>query len=203
MLLDTNDLLLIDTAISKGGKSIWDDNTLNNVKKKIKDHYRGINGGKCCYCRKCFVGEFSMVIDIEHVLPKSIFPDFIFDSFNLNIACKRCNMSIKGQRTDFLVNEKTIHLNPQQSDQYKFIHPNLDNYEDNLQHLVVVIGSKELIKYIPRKPKGTYTYEYFKLEQMEINSFDAAQGISFDRTEFSTSIPNYIVEQLLQMIDLL
>jgi len=122
MPLDANDQQIIQEALARGG-SVWDDATLEPVKRKIKQYYRDNGGEQCCYCRREMRDEFNMVIDIEHVLPKSLFRDFMFELFNLNISCKRCNMRIKKERTDFLVDQATIAANANQSDQYLMVHP--------------------------------------------------------------------------------
>lgn len=176
MIFDEADWVLIDAAIAKGG-DIWNDETLAGIKQRIKAHYRLEDGGHCCYCRRRFQGEFKMDIDIEHVLPKSKFVDFIFQLFNLNISCKRCNMWIKKERTDFLLDAATIAQNCQQSDQYQLIHPNFDKYFEHMDHDVLIRNEVEMVKFTPKKPKGTYTYDFFKLNELEVDTLNKAQGI--------------------------
>ena len=49
----------------------WDDDLFKSLKAKIKDEFLK-DEKQCCYCAKDFMGEFKLVIDIEHILPKSI-----------------------------------------------------------------------------------------------------------------------------------
>jgi hypothetical protein len=120
-----------------------------------------------------------MVLDIEHVLPKSSFRELMFESTNLSISCKRCNMNIKGEKTDFVVDLSVVRGNYKDTNQYKFIHPNLDDYFAHLSYRCDICNDKKLIKYsiINSSPKGEFTYKYFKLIELEIDSINIAQGI--------------------------
>jgi len=80
---------------------IWSSEELKPVKEKLKNHLLS-KCEYCCYCRRPFKGEFKMVIDIEHILPSSIFRELAFELKNLSLSCKRCNMQIKKDRMDFL-----------------------------------------------------------------------------------------------------
>jgi hypothetical protein len=202
MTLDDQDRQCIAEAMAEGGK-IWENDKIKALKDKIKAHYRGETGGHCCYCLASFRGGFKYDIDIEHVLPKSKFIDFIFEIFNLNISCKRCNMKIKQERIDFLVNAPTVHLNAMDSAEYLFIHPNFDNYYEHLDHFVVIKNAEELVKFVPKKPKGAFTYDFFRLAEMEVDSINRAQGIKdpaelflADQSADVQAIANGLIEQL-------
>jgi hypothetical protein len=188
MPLNANDLLIIQTAINQGGE-IWDNALLTDIKRKIKLYYLGINHRQCCYCRRDAEDEFMMVLDIEHILPKSLFADFMFQLFNLNVSCKRCNMRIKGNRVDFLSDRAAVNLTPQDPLQYLFSHPNLDEYYTNIEYMVTIRNHKKSIKYLQLTPKGSYTYTYFELYKIEIDTLNEAQGIAVAETELSPEIP--------------
>lgn len=76
-----------------------------------------------------------MVVDIERVLPKLKYGDFMFKLFNLSVSCKRCNMKIKCERIDLLLDKKLVSNNPEDSSQY-ILRPNLDNYFQNMRYNV-------------------------------------------------------------------
>lgn len=174
------ELALIATAKAKGGK-VWDDETLYDIKQRIKSHYRNGGEGHCCYCKRRFKGEFKMDIDIEHILPKSRYTDYIFEMFNLNISCKRCNMEIKKERIDFLKDAATIIANVKHTNQYHIIHPNFDNYFEHMDLDVNIKNEKEMVKFTAKKPKGTYTYNFFKLNELETDTFNEAQGVKLTK----------------------
>jgi hypothetical protein len=120
-----------------------------------------------------------MVIDIEHVLPKSLFPKYMFRMSNLSASCKRCNMNLKKDKIDFLTGAGARRNGRLfRSKLYKLIHPNLDKYNSHLDLKSRQEGSMVMVKYIVvnNSSKGAYTYEYFKLDRLEKNDFDMAQG---------------------------
>jgi len=160
------------------GHLSWSNARLETVKRKIKDHHLERQEYCCCYCNRNIYGEFRMVIDIEHIIPKSECLPHMFTQKNLSVACKRCNMNIKKADLGFLTTE--LNLLPNRlfkSKYYKFIHPNLDNYDSHLMLYSVQQGRKRLIKYkvVNESNKGEFTFEYFKLRRLELNSFDLAQ----------------------------
>lgn len=183
----------------------WDSKKFEKLKIKMKDQFLE-NSRLCCYCSKNFYGEFKLVIDIEHILPKSIFYEQKFDIDNLSIACKRCNMQIKKDNIDFLdlefieianffkfqkneserikfVSELNSELclnnklQYKKSKFYKFIHPNFDDYFEHIDIVELRKNNKIFKKYYPLKEKGHYTYKYFKLEELEQGNLDEFQGL--------------------------
>lgn len=177
MFFTKGEIDTIKEAIADGG-DVWNNDKLADVKRKIKTHYRNLSQIEaCCYCRRDFRDEHNIVIDIEHVLPKSRYSEFMFEMENLNISCKRCNMKIKGEKHDFVVDVATIRNDFKISKQYKFIHPNFDVYTDNLDHVSFTMNNSKLVKFTKKSDKGEYTFNYFQLDKIEVNTFNAAQGI--------------------------
>ncbi|MGN6417675.1 MAG: hypothetical protein ACTHMC_09300 [Pseudobacter sp.] len=178
-ILQDADVLIIKNAISMGGE-IWENPLLAPVKRKIKNHYRGILNENCCYCRRDTTDEFNMVLDIEHVLPKVIYGDYMFEPFNLSVSCKRCNMEIKKDKILFLINPDISTELAADTNNYKFIHPNLDLYKEHLTKEMYQYDDQKLIKYnvVNKSPKGEFTKVFFELEKIEQDSFNSAQGIT-------------------------
>jgi len=196
---ENQDNINIRTAITAGG-NVWANPLLNDVKRKIKDYYIENELPKCCYCSRLFVGEFRMVIDIEHILPQSKYSSLRFDELNLNVACKRCNMEIKKARLDFIVDEIVMGTNYYQSQHYKIIHPNIDKYDDHLKIITGRNGNIILNKYvILTKNKGQFTYDYFELKEFEMNNLNEAQGIKKLST-LSREIPDYLRNQIIKIL---
>ncbi|MBF6650219.1 HNH endonuclease [Methylobacter sp. BlB1] len=188
-----HDLHAMRAASAKGHQE-WDNPKLSNFKTKVKKFGLLKTHKRCCYCGRNLHGEFPMVIDIEHILPKSSFLKHMFTMKNLSVACKRCNMNIKKNKTDFLsVQISSGTKKVFKSKYYKFIHPNLDNYDAHLELHMEQKGRKVLLKYsiVNHSEKGSYTYNYFKLRQLELDTFDKFQGGS-GRQEISNS--NYQAE---------
>jgi uncharacterized protein (TIGR02646 family) len=202
MVLDINaqDIANIEAAIAAGGK-IWDNELLKDFKRKIKTYNRYKQNEQCCYCRKNFAGEFNMVIDIEHILPKKHFGHLMFATYNLSISCKRCNMNIKKEDISFLTNTVAVNANPTDTNLYKIIHPNFDDYFAHLNYLTETINDKKIIKYtvLANSSKGQFTYGYFQLNELEIDSFNKAQGLK-EAEELSEIIEPKIAQRIENLI---
>ncbi|MCT7549079.1 HNH endonuclease [Aliarcobacter butzleri] len=181
----------------KNGHKFWDNKLLNNVKRKIKKYTKRKNNDRCAYCGRYINGEFNLVIDIEHILPKS-HPDFLkfmFTPKNLAISCKACNMLEKGTKIDFL----TVPTSTKKifnSSYYQFIHPSLDKYDDHLRLLTYSDGDERLFKYSKRTDKGRYTYEYFNLTKFEIDTFNKSQGIEDGQPSINNEIARLMHKKL-------
>lgn len=164
---------LIEDALTK--IKPWNDEKTKDVRNKIHSFHLALKKKFCCYCQQNFHGEFKLVIDPEHILPASVYPHYSYSIWNLSVACKRCNMLIKKARTDFL---NTNHANEQESEHYFLVHPNFDSYNQHLKKCMVQEGDEILVKYrIISTDKGDYTFRYFRLSELEIDSFNSAQGI--------------------------
>jgi len=185
----TSEQEIIEKVKLEGG-DVWKNTLLEPIKRKIKIYYRANNFEQCCYCRRDFQDEFNLVIDIEHILPKgnSLFTEYMFEIDNLNISCKRCNMNIKNDRIDFIVDLNTIKPDYKVSNKYYFIHPNFDNYFDHINYEVTIKNNKKLIKYISKSEKGKYTYKYFRLDKIEIDTLNEAQGVKNHEPELNSNI---------------
>lgn len=198
LIFDEIDLADIETATNEGGK-IWYNPALERLKTKIKDHYILNNTSKCCYCSRLFHGEFRMVIDIEHILPQAHFTSERFSIQNLNVACKRCNMGIKKDDRTFIHTSLTIR-DFYNSVHYKFIHPNLDVYTNHLLLKTIRIGDSIFNKYIIKnQEKGLFTYEYFELKKLEIDTINKLQGIE-ETKNLSLKIKGALRNTLLKLI---
>lgn len=192
----------INIALAFGEEGdVWNNIKVDQIKVRLKEHYRLSSDEQCCYCKKDFGDEFNMVIDIEHILPKSRFPDYMFDVFNLNIACKRCNMRIKKDKIDFIVNMDEIVAQRLERSQYKFIHPNFDNYFNHLEVIQILRNNKKFIKYlvVDNSQKGKYTYKYFQLDRREIDTINEAQGVTIKESEVA-ELPEEITINLKELL---
>ena len=110
---------IINNCIKKGHSS-WNDKNVSDLKTKIKESLKTRQSYCCCYCLRNFYGEFNLVIDIEHILPKHKYVNRMFELDNLAASCKRCNMKMKGRRIDFL-SSSFDEKSPYKQDCYLFI----------------------------------------------------------------------------------
>lgn len=151
------------------------------IKDRLLDFHMERHNDTCCYCRINLRGTGSFIPDREHILPKGDddFKHLTFDVANLSVACKRCNMQYKGTDTSFVVDRETILEHIGESSRYKFVHPNLDKWEDHLRVISTKVNRVALVKYTVRNDseKGRYTSDYFDFASFEVQQLDSAQGL--------------------------
>ncbi len=196
MAYTLTDLRNIDQAYKEANP--WESEHIKPFKAWIKRQKREIQGESCCYCLRDTTDEFSLSLDLEHILPKSKFEKNIFDFSNIAVACKRCNMRIKQARLDFLnlnLDEYRLKWSYKiyKSKNYKFIHPTLDNTYEHIHIEEQRKNEKKLRLYFPLTEKGEFTYKYFQLELLQIHQIEKLQGIASpspdsDITSIVTSI---------------
>lgn len=148
---------------------------LEAVKKKIKDFHFERVSKKCCYCRRS-LQDASIESDREHIVPKSKKKVLSYSIFNLSIACKRCNMMYKREKTDHIIDFETIEDAMRDRDRYHIPHPNLDDYEDHLRRISFQDGELEFTSYQRKSSKGCFLYDFVGLDKLCVNEIDKSQG---------------------------
>jgi len=180
LVLTLDEQSAVTVALAKAKP--WDDDNdlIKSVKTKIRTHHLARHDDTCCYCRTILHGTGHFMIDREHILPKgnATYKPYTFATWNLSISCKRCNMQFKGEDDSFVV-DKINTASFTSSSNYQFLHPNFDSWDQHLCRDARQINTKYVVKYtlISTNPKGQYTYDYFDLRGLEIDSFDVAQGV--------------------------
>ncbi|EGS6497340.1 HNH endonuclease [Vibrio parahaemolyticus] len=173
----TNAEISLMKSATQLGHTEWSNKNLAAIKAKIKHQKKQQTLQLCCYCQRDINSEFNFVLDIEHIIPKSSRLRHMFTMKNLSVSCKRCNMSIKGAKTDFLsIPIASLPRRAFKSRYYRFIHPNLDFPFKHLVRTHLQQGPIRLIKYHRYSDKGEYTYSYFRLHEFEVESANLAQG---------------------------
>lgn len=174
---DEADAILAALALPKP----WDEKNdlIKNVKLKIRTHHLARHGQTCCYCRTILQGGGRFMVDREHILPKGDvkYSSFCFEPWNLSSSCKRCNMEIKGEDDGFVIDKHDV-TQLMSGGNYLLVHPNFDEWEQHLIREAHQINRFLFIRYavVGGSVKGHYTYDYFRLKDLEVESLDAAQG---------------------------
>lgn len=103
--------------------------------KQIKEALLAETHEKCAYC-ECKIRHISYG-DVEHILPKKIYPDLYVDWNNLTLSCEICNRSGKhdyDNKTDPLINpyidEPSNHL--------LALGPMLTNYKGSRKGMITI-----------------------------------------------------------------
>lgn len=151
---------------------------IKSAKAKILAYHLLRHDGNCCYCRINLHNAGPFMTDREHVLPKShaTFKPFSYTMWNLAAACKRCNLQFKGRDHTFVVNATDV-ATFQSSDNYLFVHPNFDRWYDHLDRVSAQANGRNLVNYslTDGSAKAVYTYEFFDLNGLEVDTFDEGQ----------------------------
>lgn len=134
----------------------WSDEDIYDLKKNIKKHYLIEQKNICPYCKQKIKSNHGRYWDIDHVIPRSSVPEFMFQPLNLCVSCVDCN-SAKSNKT--VTNSKARKKYPSKSSDYLIIHPHFDDYHE---HIIVI---KEGFYYVARKKKGEKTIEVCKLNR--------------------------------------
>lgn len=159
---------------------------LKSAKDKILAYHLSRHGGNCCYCRLNLNGAGPYMTDREHILPKGkeVYKPFSYSIWNLAAACKRCNMQFKRSGDAFVVDPDDS-TRFQDSENYRFVHPNFDAYGKHLIRLQAQADTKNIVIFVktPGSEKATYTHDFFALHELQVDSFDKAQGLEEENLE--------------------
>lgn len=132
--------------------NIWskNDDSLKKVKKHIKEHYLNAQDYTCSYCKQRIEVGHNAIWDIEHIIPKDKYPNFIFEPMNLCVVCKDCNLEKRNKDVLTNTSRKTF---PIKSEDYLIIHPHFDDYRNHMK----ILNSS--LFFIPLDRKGKETIE--------------------------------------------
>lgn len=157
---------------------------LKSLKNRIRAFHLQRQAGLCCYCRDPLPNDSGILVDREHIIPKSHIKSLTYVMTNLSVACKRCNMEIKKDKLAILENPASIEANHLNENAYRIIHPNFEDYEKFIVRKQEQEGKAVLVKFITKLDcdKTSFTLNFFKLRDLERNTFDAAQGVPVPTT---------------------
>lgn len=152
---------------------------------QIKEAVIAETNGKCCYCES----KVSHVYpgDIEHIKPKSVFPDLTFDWNNLTYVCSKCN------------NSKRDYYN--QNGGLNIINP----YSENpLKHLCCF---GPMIMHINNSKAGELTWKKLDLNRMSLIERRKEKIVSIQtlvdkyNREKDVSLKDILKQELLQSME--
>ncbi len=109
-------------------------------------------------------------------MPKRKVKSLTYSAFNLSMSCKRCNMTYKGEKTEHIVDYRSVEHDLRNTERYHIPHPNIENYEDHLIRRSVQLGDQELVAYERLTEKGQYLFDFVNLAALCVAELDEAQG---------------------------
>jgi hypothetical protein len=136
--------------------SLWNDTKgqIVSIRSTIRDHYLLEQRFLCAYCRTEHKQRHGLTWDVEHVIPKASYPRFLFESENLALACKECNIS-KGNKNVLVKKIPKKAGLPTKAEDFLIIHPHYDVYSD---HMEIAIVDNKLFHRPKNKDKGKETF---------------------------------------------
>lgn len=154
-----------------------------SFKEHILEHMYYEQNFRCAYCRIEQSSACSF-LQREHIVPKSLHPEWMFEPINICFTCERCNNS-KGN-TEVLDNP-VASVYPTRSSDFKIVNPFIDKYSDHIE-------LKEDLIYVGKTPKGIFTIKKCKLHSPEY-ALDRAK-----RKMEDSSNPDIIKDQVLRLL---
>ena len=136
--------------------SDWSLDSFKDIKSNLKDFYIKEQRFRCSYCLQKQNTKRHDLWDLEHIIPRSEMPEFMFEPENLCVVCKDCNSNKREYNP--LLNKKVKNL-PKGSKRYKLVHSHFDEYSE---HIKCVMPGKF---YIPRNEKGEESIYVYKLNR--------------------------------------
>lgn len=101
-------------------------------KKNIKNHLLHEQKGRCMFCRRV-IDESQSSAELEHLVPKSEYPQFDTLPENLVLTCHNCNNK-KGTQNPLAHPHpnRSRQTYPTQSGDFLMVYPYLDKYEQHI-----------------------------------------------------------------------
>ncbi|WP_430539382.1 HNH endonuclease [Luteibacter jiangsuensis] len=141
---------------------MWESEALLHVRRHVREYYREAQRLKCAYCGNQVSSRSAVAAPIEHIVPKSEHPRFMFEPRNLCVVCADCNeyKSNKATTQSELVLAKKRVRYPTKTDAFRVVHPHYDTYEEH------IFKSGRI--YLPLTPKGSWTIYVCELNRFFI-----------------------------------
>ncbi|UYC14029.1 HNH endonuclease [Xanthomonas sp. CFBP 8445] len=130
---------------------MWADESLELVRCEIRDHYRRAQLFRCVYCLNPLAVRAAVGSPVEHIAPKSIYLNYMFEPLNLCVCCPDCNeyKSNREVHADPPVKGRVPVAYPEDPGSFRIVHPHFDDYSEHIRRAGIL--------YIPFSEKGSYT----------------------------------------------
>jgi hypothetical protein len=151
-------------------------------------------------CQNCTIDSANT---LDHILPKSKFPEFVVNPKNLFPCCSTCNSykvdSIKASQGQLFLN---LYLDDLPEEQYLFV----DIFLDEFQEINFRFSLKNIDNKIDRELFSIIESHYNKLhlfERMRLKSIEYISELENNILTFRKSLPiNNIIEHLIESINI-
>lgn len=114
-----------DESRSMHREETW--NSDRKLSKAIKDDLEGKQGCVCSYCGNDY--SKTSFGQIDHFLPKSLFPQFTYTPENLVLSCQICNSQFKRSNNFCTIPAAKVKQKYPDASYFSIVHPILDDPE--------------------------------------------------------------------------
>ncbi len=123
----------------------------SSIKAAFRKRLLKLQDGRCCYCRRWLTSS-AHGKPIEHVLPRSKYPQFAVEYWNLAVACSDCN----GAKTDDVWGAIPLNgLEYPNHDQFSdMFHPRYHRFDDHLRYTRVESNKATVVWFAGITPQG-------------------------------------------------
>jgi uncharacterized protein (TIGR02646 family) len=192
---DEDEAAFQEASPDEKDKDHWKKDCLDEFKERFRDDMEPKQNYICAYCR-LELHPNEVTPEIEHIVPKSEKPNWMYDPFNLCISCKLCNTK---KSTKEVLRDNTLKDLPHNSDAYLLIHPHLDRYSDYIEFVGDVLYKAKG----DSDSKGAKTIEICELNRLEVAIARAIQcinnhGIGQHYVDFLLLMDNPINRKLIK-----
>jgi len=167
----TDEALIAQASPTGNNADDWEKSCLSEYKIRAREYYRKKQNRRCAYCRT-IVRTSQASPEIEHIVPKSDKPDWMYESFNQCVSCKMCNTK---KSTKNVLKKKNATILPRKSTAYLLVHPHIDRYS---KHINIIDG----ILYEGLTKKGRETIRICELDRYELAAERAEDKIKEEKT---------------------
>lgn len=173
------------------GFRCWSDPDLETLRSFLRSYYRTEQQARCAYCKQQVSLVSASNCHVEHIAPKSLYPEFIFEPKNICVICADCNEIKRGQEVcnetpDTVASRQRPRRYPRSSGAFKIVHPHMDSYFDH----IVILRNKI---YIDKSPKGSFTIAACKLNRF-VHQFGWAAPYT-DEAEVAKAMNAFLQEK--------
>lgn len=139
----------------KKNHKVWNETKgmMLRIRKEIRNYYIPKQRYLCAYCREEKVTTDGRMWEVDHILPKSKMPTFMYLSENLIACCHECNTN-KSDNVGLVRENRRYSFLPPDGGYYKIIHPHYDKYSKHMK--IYLDGSRRIYKPVTRKGRETF-----------------------------------------------
>jgi uncharacterized protein (TIGR02646 family) len=126
-------------------KEDWNKSQYEPIKQRIKRELYFGQLDRCAYCRKTIEAD-AKYEPLEHIVAKSIKPQWMLNPKNLIVTCDSCN-NLKGDEQTLVDTFQNTTDLPEDSSAYIIFNPHFDDWQEHLAYenelfIVPVVNSK-------------------------------------------------------------